>query len=135
MNKHMRLAVLALFITCSMPAMARDSATGSVASVAVVSIAPASVAVVSAYVGSAMVVESVTVIGDVVEIALKGAANASRAVLTLTVDSVKAASVGVGHSVKVVAEGTGYLLVASGKVLCFVPGEAEQDLVRSSHSK
>ncbi len=134
MKMNLRLVVLALFMACSMPGMARDSATGSVASVAVVSIAPASIAVVSAYVGSAMVVESVTVIGDVVEIVLKGAANASRAVLTLTADSVKAASVGVGHSLKVVAEGTGYLLVASGKVLCFVPGEAEQALVRSSRS-
>ncbi len=135
MKKHLRLAALALFIACSTPAMARDSATGSGVSVAVVSIAPASIAVVSAYVASEMVVESITVIGDVVEVVLKGAANASRAVLTLTADSVKAASVGAGHSIKVVAEGTGYLLVASGKVLCFVPGEAEQALVRSSRSK
>jgi len=135
MKKHLRLAALAFFITCSMPAMARDSVAASTASMVVVSIAPASIAVVSAYVGSEMVVASVKVIGDVVEIVLKGAANASRVVVNLTADSVKAASVGVGQSVKVVAEGTGYLLIASGKVLCFVPGEAEQALMRSSRSK
>ena len=134
MKKNLRLVALALFMACSMPAMARDSATGSVASVAVISIAAASVAVVSVYVGSEMVVESIKVVGSVVEVVLKGAAHASRAALTLTADSVKATSLAAGQSVKVVAEGTGYLLVASGKVLCFVPGEAEQALVRSSRS-
>lgn len=134
MKKNFRLVALALFMACSMPAMARDSATGSVASVAVVSIATASVAVVSVHVGSEMVVESIKVVGSVVEVVLKGAAHASRAVLTLTADSVKATGLAAGQSVKVVAEGTGYLLVASGKVLCFVPGEAEQALVRSSRS-
>lgn len=134
MKKSFRVLALAVFMACSMPAMARDSATGSVASLAVVSIATASVAVVSVHVGSEMVVESIKVVGKVVEVVLKGAAHASRAVLTLTADSVKASSLAAGQSVKVVAEGTGYLLVASGKVLCFVPGEAEQTLVRSSRS-
>jgi hypothetical protein len=135
MKNQLRPFALALFLACSAPVMARDSVAASTASVAVVSIAPASLAVVSAHVGSEMVVESIKVIGNVVEIVFKGAANASRVVLNVTADSAKATSIGVGQSIKVVAEGTGYLLIAAGKVLCFVPGEAEQALVRSSRSK
>ena len=95
---------------------------------------PASIAVVSAYVGGVMVVESLRTVGEMVEVVFVGAGAASRAVLTLTADSVKASGLAVGQSVKVVAEGTGYLLIASGKALCFVPGDEEQSLVRSKRS-
>jgi len=127
-----------LTLALSLPAHARDSVRGSGdasgASVAAVSVAPASVAVVSAYVGSVMVVESVRVIGDVVEVVFKGAAHASRAVVTVTSAAAKSTNIAVGHSVQVVAEGAGYLLVSAGKVLCYVPGPADKQLLRSGRS-
>lgn len=122
-------------LASGLPAYARDSGTGSTASVAAVSIAPASIAVVSAYVGSVMVVESVQVVGEFFEVVLKGAGNASRAVVTVTVASVKATGLVAGQTVSVVAEGAGYLLVAAGKVLCYVPGESDRTLVRSGPSR
>lgn len=128
--------VLALSMVTAVSAQdsVRASGYASGASMAAVSIVPASVAVVSVHVGSVMIVESIRVVGDVVEVIFKGAAHASRAVVTVTAASVKATSLAVGQTVKVVAEGSGYLLVSAGKVLCFVPGEDDQKLIRSSRS-
>ena len=134
MKNSLCLSVICLGLVASMPAQALDSGNNSATSVAAVSVAPASVIVVSTYVGSVMVVESVRVIGDAVEVVFKGAVNASRAVVRVTAASAKATSIAAGQSVQVVAEGTGYLLVSAGKVLCYVPGKAEQDLLRSGRS-
>jgi hypothetical protein len=112
----------------------RNSVAASGASVAAVSVVPASIVVVSAHVGSVMVVESIRFVGDVAEVVFKGAVNASRAVVTVTAVSARNTSIAIGQTVQVVAEGTGYLLVASGKVLCYVPGEADRSLVRSTRS-
>lgn len=133
--KKVFLAIALSTTLFAAPAMARDSTRDSGASVAVASLVPASLVVVSAYVGSEMVIESVRVVGDVLEIVLKGVGTASRAVLTLTADSAKATGVAAGQSVKVVAQGGGYLLVASGKALCFVPGAADESLFRSARSQ
>ncbi len=112
----------------------RASAAASGASTAAVSVAAASVVVVSAYVGGVLVVESVRAMGDVVEVVFKGAQSASRAVVTVTATAAKQSAIAVGQSVKVIAEGSGYLLVAAGKVLCYVPSGADQKLLHSSHS-
>jgi hypothetical protein len=128
------LAALSLVSGASAQDSLRASGYASGASMAAVSIVPASVVVVSVHVGSVMIVESIRVVGDVVEVIFKGAAHASRAVVTVTAASVKATSLAVGQSVKVVAEGSGYLLVSAGKVLCFVPGEDDQKLIRSARS-
>ncbi|MDP1612542.1 MAG: hypothetical protein Q8M11_15930 [Sulfuritalea sp.] len=123
------------------PAGAQDSlrasgnaSAASAGSLAVVSIATASVVVVSAHAGGTMVVESLRTVGNVVEVVFRGAANASRAVLTVTAAAASAVGLAVGQTVKVVAEGSGYLLIAAGKALAFVPGESEQQLVRSKRS-
>lgn len=130
-----------VLLALAAPATAQDSlrasgnaSAASAASLAVVSIATASVAVVSAHAGSTMVVESLRTIGNVVEVVFRGTANASRAVLTVTVAAASAVGLAVGRSVKVVAEGSGYLLIAAGKALAFVPGDSEQQLVRSTRS-
>lgn len=130
-----------VLLALAAPVQAQDSSrasgnasAASAGSLAVVSIATASVVVVSAHAGSTMVVESLRVVGNVVEIVFRGAANASRAVLTVTAAAASAVGLAVGQTVKVVAEGSGYLLIAAGKALAFVPGESEQQLVRSKRS-
>lgn len=134
MRKSVILAAFLGAMTAAVPVMARDSARDSGTSLAAASVAPESIAVVSAYVGGVMVVESIRAVGEVIEIVLTGAGTASRAVLTLMADSVKAVGLAAGQTVKVVAEGAGYLVVAAGKALCFLPGEAEQSLVHSTRS-
>ena len=83
----------------------------------------AAASVVSATVGGVLVIESVRVVGDVVEVVFKGAQSDSRAVVTATVAAAKQSAIVVGQSVKVVAEGTGYLLAAaiSPSAACISP--------------
>lgn len=141
--KNLRYCCTCLFVLLALasPVGAQDSlrasgnaSAASATSLAVVSIATASVVVVSAHAGSTMVVESMRTIGNLVEIVFRGTANASRAVLTVTAVAASAVGLAVGQSVKVVAEGSGYLLTAAGKALAFVPGEGDQQLVRSKRS-
>ncbi len=134
MKKVLCLSCMAIALAGAAPAQASDSVAGSVASPFVASAAVSSAVAVSAYAGGEMVVESMRAVGNGIEVILKGAAHASRVVLTLTADVVKAASLGVGQSVKVVAEGSGHLLVASGKALCFVPGDEDLVLMHSAPS-
>ncbi len=111
----------------------RASATSAGSTVAV-SVTAASLPVLAIYAGGVMVVESVRTIGNGVEVVFKGAANASRAVVTVTAAAASGVALAAGQSVKVVAEGTGYVLVVAGKVLCHVPGKEDQSLVRSNRS-
>jgi hypothetical protein len=139
MSTCLRSIVMGLALATQPFAWAQDSvrasANASGASVAAVSVLPASVAVLSVYAGGVMVVESIRAIRSVVEVVFKGVGSASRAVVTLTAAAVSGAALAVGQSVKVVAEGSGYLLVAGDKVLCYVPGEGQKDMVRSERSK
>jgi hypothetical protein len=122
-----------------MQAQAQDSIHASVrastAPFAALSIATASVAVVSAHAGSTMVVETIRAVGNAFELVLRGSAHASRAVIVVPAAAVAASSLAVGHAVSVRADGAGYLMVANGKVLCFVPGSGEDTLIRSSRSQ
>jgi hypothetical protein len=134
--RNVLLAAFCLFASIPI-AMAQDSGRASAlsgASTAAVSVTAASLPVLAVYAGGVMVVESVRTLGNVVEVVLKGAGNASRAVVTVTAAAAGGVALAAGQSVKVVAEGGGYVLVAAGKVLCFVPGKEDQNLVRSNRS-
>lgn len=130
--------VLALAALLGVPVQAENStrASGhaSGTSLGAVSVAPASVVVLSAYVGTVVVVESVRTVGEFVEIVFKGARDGSRAVVTVTAAAAANSAIASGHTVQVVAQGGGYLLVNAGKVLCFVPGEADQKILHSKRS-
>ncbi|MBS4098136.1 MAG: hypothetical protein KGZ83_14995 [Sulfuricella sp.] len=130
------VSVFCLLVSTNL-ALAQDSgrASGiSAASTLAVSVTAASLPVLALYVGGVMVVESVRTIGNVVEVVFKGTANASRAVVTVTAAAASGVALVAGQSVKVVAEGSGYVLYAGGKVLCHVPGKDEQTLIRSKRS-
>ena len=129
------IAVCSVAISGQAHSAAGDSVSGSIASPVIVSAVAGSVAVMSVYAGGEMIVDSMRWVGKGVEVVLKGAGNASRAVLTLTADAAKGASLAVGQSVKVVAVGSGYVLTASGKALGYIPGEDDKDLVRSARSQ
>jgi hypothetical protein len=81
--------------------------------------------------GSA-VVASVEVVADASIVVLAGALDAGKASVRLSGRAAQGASVAVGTAVDVVAMSTGYMLVAAGKVLAFVPNEAGKALLHHS---
>jgi hypothetical protein len=116
----------------AMPAAARDSVTdGSSASVAL-SVMTVAVPVWAAHQGSEFIVRAVNATAKGVELSLQGVSGAIETSATIARELAEAASVGVGTSVKVVAESTGYALVASGVLLAFVPNELGRALLHHS---
>lgn len=79
-----------------------------------------------------VVVESVQVTGDASMVVLAGAADAASATVRLSGNMAQGASLVAGTSVGVVAVSTGYVLVAAGKVLAFIPNEIGRALLHHS---
>lgn len=82
-----------------------------------------------------VVVASVTTVADGVVVVLKGASNASEVVLKFSGKAVSSLSTAVGAGVSVVAVSTGYLLVAAGEVISFIPNEIGKSLLHHSGVK
>jgi hypothetical protein len=70
--------------------------------------------------------------GEVVYLTLKGVEAVSTVVVKASTVAAKAASIAVGTSVRVVAESTGYALIASGQLLAFIPNAIGQALLYQS---
>lgn len=132
MSHRKVLLALLLSTAAAMPAGARDSvADGSSASVAL-SLMAAAVPAWAAHQGSEFVVRAVNATAKGVELSLQGVSGAIETSATITSELAEAASVGVGTTVRVVAESTGYALVASGVLLAFVPNEVGRGLLHHS---
>jgi len=76
-----------------------------------------------------LVVASVKTVGDGLEVVLENVADASRATVRLSGKAAGGVSVAVGTTLEVVTASTGYVLVASGKALAFIPNEAGKALL------
>jgi len=72
---------------------------------------------------------------EVVTLTLKGIESGSTVLVKASTQAVKGASVAVGASVRVVAESTGYALIASGHLLAFIPNAVGQLLLHQSMVK
>ncbi len=126
------LIAMALLAAAAMPAAARDSVEdGSSASVAI-SVMGVAVPVWAAHQGSEFVVRAVNATAKGVELSLQGVSGALETSATIAAEVAEAAGVGVGTSVRVVAESTGHALVASGALLAFVPNEIGRALLHHS---
>ena len=79
-----------------------------------------------------IVVESVQVAGDASMVVLAGASDAASATLRLSGKAIEGASVVAGASVVVMAVSTGYVLVAAGQVIAFIPNEIGRSLLHHS---
>jgi hypothetical protein len=79
-----------------------------------------------------VMVESVETAGDASVVVLAGASDAAQATLQLSARAAREASLVAGASVNMVATSTGYLLVAGGKVLAFIPNEIGKALIHHS---
>lgn len=126
------LIAMVVSVAAAMPAAARDSVEdGSSASVAM-SVMALAVPVWAAHQGSEFVVRAVNATAQGVELSLQGVSGAIETSATIATEVAEAASVGVGTSVRVVAESTGHALVASGVLLAFVPNEIGRALLHHS---
>lgn len=81
-----------------------------------------------------VVVDSIAAAGDASVVVLAGASDGGTAALRLSGRAAHDASLVAGASVTVVAVSSGYLLVAAGKVLAFVPNEMGRALLHHSRT-
>jgi hypothetical protein len=81
-----------------------------------------------------VIIESVEAAGDASVVVLAGGSDAAHAAVRLSGRAANSASLAAGASVNVVATSTGYLLVAGGKVLAFIPNEIGKALIHHSRS-
>jgi hypothetical protein len=82
--------------------------------------------------GSFIVVGVLESASEVVSLTLKGVEAGSTFVVKASTRAAKGASVAAGTSIRVVAESTGYALMASGQLLAFVPNAIGQALLHQS---
>lgn len=131
---------LLMSLALNVPAYAVGNASQTSANAS----AALSVGVGSVLAGSAMlavatgqaVVESVEKTADGIVMVLRGIGNgmseAGKFSVRVGGDISGAASVTVGQSVEVVAESTGQVIIASGKVIAFIPNEIGKSLMHHS---
>lgn len=83
--------------------------------------------------GSAFIVVGTSVAaGDAVQVVIQNTVTGSKAVFQTAASVARDVGVSVGTGIKVVAESTGYALIASGKILAFVPNAVGQELLYQS---
>lgn len=112
-----------------------DSVGGSVALSAAVGSSVLLTPIFAAYAGGQMIVESVRLSGQTALVVLRGARDSAQAVVEISADVASKAGLSASQAVDVVAQGSGYLLVASGQVLAFVPNTLGNALIHSSKSR
>jgi hypothetical protein len=135
---HQLAATLVLAGACSLavlvPAAAQAGEDLSVASSMALSLPIAVMASAPAFVLSAgvqLTVVAVTASATGTVWVLERASDGARIVLRLSGNVVKGASIGAGAALSVTALSAGWLLVASGEALCFVPNELGLSLLHN----
>ncbi|WP_211470106.1 hypothetical protein [Collimonas humicola] len=84
-------------------------------------------------VGASFVVVGIgTIVGDAMEVIIQNTVDGSKAVVRGSAAVARQVGLSVGNGIKVVAESTGYALVASGKILAFVPNAVGKELLYQS---
>ena len=143
MKKLTQLLMLALAISTSAYAQSNDGSkaismgAASIVASPVLSLegrpleASAALGVGGSFVVGGLVVASV----ELVTLTLKNVATGSQYVIKASGKAVQGASVAVGTSVRVVAESTGYAVIASGKLLAFIPNALGEALLHHSEVK
>jgi hypothetical protein len=129
--KHVLLASL-LALACA-TGQANNGSNGSVHGPGELSGSVVFGSIFTVALAGSVVVHSVEKVGDGIEVVLKGASNASSATIRFSGAAAEDLSLAAGSAVSVVAMSAGHALVASGKVLAFIPNEAGKALLH--HSK
>ena len=71
-------------------------------------------------------------VGNTVSVVIQNTTDGSKALIQASAAAVKDAGISVGNGVKVVATSTGYALIASGRLLAFVPNAVGKELLFQS---
>lgn len=79
-----------------------------------------------------LIIEGIEQVGNVARISVKGASDASRAVIEVGADVVGKASLVAGMSLTAVAESGGLAITQSGKLIAFIPNELGRAMVKQS---
>ena len=126
---------VAVLISSSMltPALAQDSNLSRASAASAESIGQTGQSVGWAvHAGSQFTVTAVKASAQGVELSLKGVSQGIETSATIAKSLAEAASIAVGSVVTVVAESTGYALMAAGRMIAFVPNEASRALLHRS---
>lgn len=82
-----------------------------------------------------VVVASARTVGDVLELVLESAVDASRATLRLSSSALGGLSIATGTVLEVVTVSTGQVLVMSGQAIAFLPNEAGRALLHHARAR
>jgi hypothetical protein len=86
-----------------------------------------------ALVGSEFIISSIVEkSSDILECTIASSANASKYVMRISKSVANSAKIAAGISIKVVAESTGHILLASGKIIGFIPNAIGKSLLEST---
>jgi len=80
------------------------------------------------------VVSAIEVVGASGTVVLRGVSDAAEVSVRVPVQMLSEAGVSVGTTVTAVADASGYLLTAGGRVLCYVPNQVGRSLLGSSRT-
>lgn len=116
---------------CAAPAGAPSAPSQASANLSAVVVGGAILTVAAA---GSVVVASVRTVGDVLEIVLESAVDASRATVRLSSKAAGGLSLATGAVLEVVTASTGQVLVMSGKAIAFLPNEAGKALLHHARA-
>lgn len=129
--KHTLLATLLCFACASSGAAGQSNPSQASANLSGVVVIGSILSVAAA---GSVVVASVRTVGEGLEVVVESVADGSRATLRLSGQAIGGLSLAAGTAVEVVTASTGYVLVASGRALAFLPNEAGKALLHSSRA-
>jgi hypothetical protein len=133
----MKKTLLCLLLACAIgsahahngPSTTLSGASGLVALGSVVVVA-GSISVVAA--SASVVVASVEVVGESVLIVLEGASEAASVTLKLSAAVAAGTSLVAGTAISVVTLASGYVLIAAGEAIAFIPTEIGKSMLHHS---
>lgn len=134
MNKITLTALLALALVAA-PGQAADGASGASAASALMADGSAMVvdgSLLAAAGSGVVVVKSVEASGDALVFVVEGAVNGVSATVRLSGRAARDASLATSQVLHAATVSTGVMLVASGKVLAFIPNELGKALLHHS---
>ena len=127
--KSLLLATLLSFACATGQAADASSPSESIGDASAIVVAGSLAPVV---IGGSILVVAVDKAGEAIDLLLESAKDGSRATVRLSGKASEGLSVAAGTAVNVSATATGHVLVASGKVIAFIPNEAGKALLRST---
>jgi hypothetical protein len=122
---------LALAAPAAAQSVARGSNESVEASVGASAITASAIGWV-AHAGSEFTVKAIKTTAQGIELTLQGASTAIETSAVITKEAFESAAIGIGTSIKALADGSGYTLVAAGRVIAYVPGEMARALLHRS---